>query len=345
MESQLDSEKEYFSGEFDNEHDDEYVLDLEYKDEREEELENSFKTRNSEDLLDPLGGKLVEPKDIRHPQGKELWSLEHVASYIKHRLRKPLEKDERNIMRAECSRPVIEEKVCLTPNLDPEMITYLLKLGRDTRKGLEKSLKQVQDKLLDVLGPLGRIFDTLEDAYLKGKKLDVHLLRGWCQRAICFFGYGNAGLLAERRKTVLMRVNPKLSDLASKESSEEARGLLFRDGMVKALSKYVRTFTSLDKAHFLMKRVFSTKDLCGRASRRGQLASRQILEPNIMDQVSSESSLEVRNFTPRKGGDVHDLQEREVETLDMCKIREDSEGEEDFKQKRKKMEDTQFIWI
>ncbi|KAJ1163960.1 hypothetical protein NDU88_004407 [Pleurodeles waltl] len=204
MESQLDAEKYYFSGEFDNEDDDEYVLDLEYKDELEDELGNNFRTRNSEDLLDPLGEKLFEPKDIRHPQGKEWCPLEHVASYIKDRLRKPLKEDERTIMRAECSRPMIDEKVCLTPNLDPEMITYSFKLGRDPRKVLEKSLKQVQDKLLDALGPLGRIFDTVEDAYLKGKNLDVHLLRGWCQRAICFIGKANAVLLAERRKTVLM---------------------------------------------------------------------------------------------------------------------------------------------
>ncbi|KAJ1209312.1 hypothetical protein NDU88_004690 [Pleurodeles waltl] len=127
IESQLDAEKYYFSGEFDNEDDDEYVLDLEYKDELEDELGNNFKTRNSEDLLDPLGEKLFEPKNIRHHRGKEWWPLEHVASYIKDRLCKPLEKDERNIMRAECSRPVIDEKVCLTPNLDPEMISYLFK--------------------------------------------------------------------------------------------------------------------------------------------------------------------------------------------------------------------------
>ncbi|KAJ1208000.1 hypothetical protein NDU88_003390 [Pleurodeles waltl] len=249
MESQLDAEKEGFSGDFMNEQDDEYVLDLEYKDELEDELGINFRASSSDELLDPLGEKLFEPKNIRHPQGKEWWPMEHVASYIKDRLRKPLEKDERNVMRAKCSRPVIDAKVCLTPNLDPEMITYLFKLGRDPRKGLEKSLKQVQDKLVDVLAPLARIFNTVEDAYLKGKKLDVHLLRGWCQRAICFIGNANAGLLAERRKTILMCINPKLSDLASKESSEEACGLLFGDGMVKPLTKYVRTFTSLDKAH------------------------------------------------------------------------------------------------
>ncbi|KAJ1209161.1 hypothetical protein NDU88_004539 [Pleurodeles waltl] len=110
MESQLDAEKDYFSGEFDNKDDAEYVLDLEYKDELEDELGDDFRTKNCENLLDPLGEKLFEPKDIKHPRGKEWWPLEHVASYIRERIRKPLEKDEWNIMRAECSRPVIDKK-------------------------------------------------------------------------------------------------------------------------------------------------------------------------------------------------------------------------------------------
>ncbi|KAJ1140652.1 hypothetical protein NDU88_007001 [Pleurodeles waltl] len=252
IEIQLDAEKEGCSGDFINEDEDEYALDLEYKDDLEDDFGTVFRAKSGEDLLDPLGEKLFEPKDIRHPRGKEWWPLEHVAGYIKDRLCKPLEKDERNVMRAECSRPVIDEKVCVTPNLDPDMITYLFKLGRDPRKCLERSLKEVQDKLLDVLGPPARIFDTVEDGYLKGKDLDVPLLWGWCQRAIGFLGNANAGLLAESRRMVLMRINPMLSDLAGKETSEEARGLLFGDGMVKALTKYVRTFT----AHVSMKRVF-----------------------------------------------------------------------------------------
>ncbi|KAJ1138178.1 hypothetical protein NDU88_004569 [Pleurodeles waltl] len=239
-EGQLDAEKEGCTEDFLEEDDNECVLDLEYKDDFEDEFGTVLRAHSSEQLLDPLGAKLFEPKDIQHPRGKEWWPLEHVTSYMKDRLRKPLEKEERSVTRAECSGPVIDEKVCMTSNLDPDMLTYLFKLGRHPRKGLEKSLKQVQDKLLDVLGPLARIFDTVEDASFKGKDLDIQLLRGWCQREICFPGNANTGLLAERRKTVLMRINSKLPDLANKESSDEAWGLLFGDDMVKALTKFVR---------------------------------------------------------------------------------------------------------
>ncbi|KAJ1186290.1 hypothetical protein NDU88_003073 [Pleurodeles waltl] len=227
IESQLDADNVGCGGNFMIEDDDEYVLDLEYKDDLKDDFGTVFRANSGEELLDLLGGKLFEPKDIRHPRGKEWWPLEHVAGYIKDRLCKPLEKDERSVMRAECSRPMIDDKFCMNTNLDPDMLTYLFKLGRDPRKGLEKPLKQVQDKLLDDLGPLARIFDIVEDAYFKGKDLDVHFLWGWFQRAIYFLGNADAGLMVERRKTVLMRINPKLADLASKESSEEAQGLLF----------------------------------------------------------------------------------------------------------------------
>ncbi|KAJ1096646.1 hypothetical protein NDU88_001781 [Pleurodeles waltl] len=51
-------------------------------------------------------------------------------------------------------------------------------------------------------------------------------------------GNANAGLLSESRKIVLMCLNPKLCDLAKKEISDEARGLLVK-GWFKPLTKVV----------------------------------------------------------------------------------------------------------
>ncbi|KAJ1180227.1 hypothetical protein NDU88_005449 [Pleurodeles waltl] len=125
----------------------------------------------------------------------------------------------------------------------PEEDEEVRPAGRDPRKGLERSLKQCEDKLLDVLGPLARIFDMVEQSYVKGTDLDINLLR-----AICFLGNANAGFIAERRRAIVLRISPKLGEMA-KETSEETKGLLFGDGMIKALGKYVHTFTALDKAH------------------------------------------------------------------------------------------------
>lgn len=214
---------------------------------------------------------------MRHSRGSEWWPMSHVAEYIKYWIRRPLERSERNIMRAECSRPVIGEKDTLTPNLDPEIITYMFKMGRDPRQGLEKALKHCEDKLLDTLGPLARMFNLVEEAYLKGTDLDIVLLRGWCQRAICFLGNANAGLIAERKKAVLFKINPKLGDFAKKDTCEKPNGLLFGDGAVRDLGKYVNTSTSPDKVQTNMRKVFSggaSSSFYGRAGRRGQPSGR-----------------------------------------------------------------------
>ncbi|KAJ1210709.1 hypothetical protein NDU88_006071 [Pleurodeles waltl] len=45
-------------------------LELEYKDDLEDDFGTVFRANSDEELLDPLGGKLFEPKDIRHPRDK-----------------------------------------------------------------------------------------------------------------------------------------------------------------------------------------------------------------------------------------------------------------------------------
>lgn len=65
--------------------------------------------------------------------------------------------------------------------------------------------------------------------------VDVELLHGWNQRAMVFLVDTSSGLLAECRKSVLIKINSKLGEMASKEPSSEAKGLLFGEGMVKSL--------------------------------------------------------------------------------------------------------------
>ncbi|KAJ1122681.1 hypothetical protein NDU88_001166 [Pleurodeles waltl] len=107
---------------------DEYILDMSNGNEMDEfNILDKTEIEQRKEMKDPLGHALFEPSDVKHPRSAE-W--------------KPLERNERNVMGAECSRPVIGEKDSMTPNLDPDLITYLFKLGRDPRKGLERSLKQ-----------------------------------------------------------------------------------------------------------------------------------------------------------------------------------------------------------
>ncbi|XP_078506405.1 uncharacterized protein LOC144764108 [Lissotriton helveticus] len=86
--------------------------------------------------------------------------------------------------------------------------------------------------------------------------VDPDILAGWTQRAICLLGNANCALSTERRKSLLMRMDSNQTELASAEPGPLAEGNLFGDRFVKDVSKYVGTFTSLDKAQSGIKRVF-----------------------------------------------------------------------------------------
>ncbi|KAJ1105708.1 hypothetical protein NDU88_003113 [Pleurodeles waltl] len=221
--------------------------------------------------------------------------MEHGGKFIKKWLRRPLEKEVRRVLRAECSRPVIEEKVCVTPNLGLEIIRFLFHMGRDPRKGFECSPKQCHDKILDVLGQLARIFDMAEEGCINDSEVDLELLRGQYQRVIILLGNANTGILTERRQAVLMKISPNLGDMAGRESSKEAKGLLFGEGLVKSVGKNVETFTALDKAYINMRKVFN-KGFFGRAIRGGLFTAEECKGPNI---TTNKKDME-ENFRPRQ---------------------------------------------
>ncbi|KAJ1109088.1 hypothetical protein NDU88_006454 [Pleurodeles waltl] len=119
--------------------------------------------------------------------------------------------------------PIIEEKVTMAPNIDQEIITYLFKMGKYLRKGLEKSLESCQDKVLDILG---KDFRLGGGNIPKGDGCEYPLVSKMMPKSYMFSGNANARLLAERQKTILMHINPKLGDSAVNEPSEEAKDLV-----------------------------------------------------------------------------------------------------------------------
>ncbi|KAJ1186556.1 hypothetical protein NDU88_003337 [Pleurodeles waltl] len=97
-------------------------------------------------------------------------------------------------------------------------------------------------------------------------------LSNWAQRAICMLGNANPYISLERRKSLLLKIDPKLSSLATKEEAPDADGLLFGDSFIKEMSSYVSAFTSLDKAYSSMKKNLSQR-VFGRAGKgRGRFA-------------------------------------------------------------------------
>lgn len=86
------------------------------------------------------------PRLIHHPRSTKLSPPDHIDQYLTYWLRKPLDKEVRNKLRAECPRPTIAHKATNTPEFDSYMSTYMAKRGRDPRKGIKKDLKSTHDK-------------------------------------------------------------------------------------------------------------------------------------------------------------------------------------------------------
>ncbi|KAJ1157893.1 hypothetical protein NDU88_010590 [Pleurodeles waltl] len=117
---------------------DEYVLDLDQGELDTKELFNDESSPStSKDMIkNPLVEEMLSPYNIRHPRSSEWLCMEHVGNFIKKWITNPLE-DARNLLRTECPRPVIDDKVSNSPNLDPELTTFHFKMERDPREGME----------------------------------------------------------------------------------------------------------------------------------------------------------------------------------------------------------------
>ncbi|KAJ1150495.1 hypothetical protein NDU88_003286 [Pleurodeles waltl] len=237
----------------------------------------------------PLQVLDFDPTEIIYPRSSNWVPPPEVAQYVQANLRKSFDKEVRSRLKAECPRPDLEGKVSETPEIDPTMVTFMKKFAKDPKKGLDRSWRSCQDKLLDLSGPLTKILELAYVAKESGSPVDTDVLIGWAQRAVCLLGNSNCAISAERRKSVLMRIDPKLSDVASSEAGPSAEGLLFGSSFIKDLAKFCSTFSSLDKAQMSLKNVFK-QGLFGRAGRYG-------------GRMSSRSSFtSPQNYYPRGRG-------------------------------------------
>ncbi|XP_078520393.1 uncharacterized protein LOC144785284 [Lissotriton helveticus] len=220
----------------------------------------------SQPVLDSEGNPMFDPASIRHPNSTEWFPTPHVGEYISSNLRLPLDKSVRAKLKSECPKPSLPCHVTVTPSIDQPLLTFFSKFGKDPRRGVDKAWSTCQDKLLDVVGPLARVLDMVETARLDGSELNPEEISLWLQRSFCLLGNANAAIIHEHRKGLLIKLDPKLANLATQDPGVKADGLLFGDSLVKDLSRYVSTFASLDKAQFSIKKVFAPR-VFGRAGR------------------------------------------------------------------------------
>ncbi|XP_056421517.1 uncharacterized protein LOC130361894 [Hyla sarda] len=252
-----------------------------------EEDDSNYNDHISEDsntvesnVLDSFGVPFFNPAQIIHPRSGDWTPNPQIDKFIALWLKKALDNKTRNKLRAECPRPSISEASTSTPELDPILVKYLQKSGKNPKKGIDRSFKLCQDRLMDLLGPIAKLLDLTENAAVAGTPLDIPTMRGCTQRLMCIFGNVNQSFCTERRRAILTKLDPQLAYLASNESSNPKDNFLFGDQFIKEISKYVGLFSSLDKAQTSLKKVFSSKvftragrsrsRFSGRAQFRGQ---------------------------------------------------------------------------
>ncbi|XP_078503595.1 uncharacterized protein LOC144762312 [Lissotriton helveticus] len=254
------------------------------------------------DLVAP---DMFDPNSIYRPRSSEWVPEKSTADYVAAKLRQPLSQDVRLRLRSECPRPSLPNRVAATPEIDPKLCTFFAKYVKDPKKGIDRSWKACQDKLLDVVGPLTKIIELAQRSKESGMPLPVDDVAGWAQRAICLLGNANCALSAERRRSLLLKIDPKLGELSSSEAGSVAQGTLFGDPFVKELGKFVATFSALDKAQASMKKMFPKKVFGGVGRGRGRSSGRQFQQgPNRGQSKRNNGWHDGRqgSFNPSRGG-------------------------------------------
>lgn len=103
--------------------------------------------------------------------------------------------------------------------------------------------------------------------------MDVHILANWAQRAVCLISNTNCTIAAECRRSIVVKIDLKLRELAYSEATAAAKGLLFREAFVKDMSRFVNTFAALDKGQTLLKKSVCALCICQGGRSRGVSAS------------------------------------------------------------------------
>lgn len=102
-----------------------------------------------------------------------------------------------------------------------------------------------------------------EGAKASGQPVDPLELSGWIQRGVCLAGNVNSSLTVKKRKAILFKIDPKMSNLAVTESGAEAGGLLFGKYFAKEMGQFADTFIAIEKALAPMRKVFTPWFLVG----------------------------------------------------------------------------------
>ncbi len=158
-------------------------------------------------------------------------------------------------------RPNVD--VVYTPSLDEYLKPFIQGVA-----GPNKPLKELQDKVLDIFGPLCTVYENLismmnttgSDSAIELEKDSISAFSMFKRHAMLMAGDVSTHIANNRREEVLKKVNPLLNSLANEEFVDTKRQL-FGPGFEQHLKARSETAETLGKASRIGKTLFSRDGL------------------------------------------------------------------------------------
>ena len=182
------------------------------------------------------------------------WQASEELSTFLGTTRKPLSKFDRRQIVKDYPRPNVD--AAFTPRLD----SYLPGLMGGLT-GPDAELREIQDKVLDIMGPLGTAHEHLLDkldapsSIIQFSREDVTGLMAVIQRSIKLAGHASATISQKRRVAVLTKVNKAYASLG-KEDFPDAGKDLFDKGFELRLKERTETAKAINEAKKVGQQLF-----------------------------------------------------------------------------------------
>ena len=180
------------------------------------------------------------------------------------------------------TRPNVD--VVYTPSLDEYLKPFIQGVA-----GPNKPLKELQDKVLDIFGPLCTVYENLismmnttgSDSAIELEKDSISAFLMFIKHAMLMAGDVSTHIANNRREAVLKKVNPLLNSLANEEFVDTKRQL-FGPGFEQHLKARSETAETLGKASRIGKPFFRGTASRGfpRARRGRQWTTFQTFRPS-----------------------------------------------------------------
>ena len=182
------------------------------------------------------------------------WQASEELSTFLGTTRKPLSKFDRRQIVKDYPRPNVD--AAFTPRLD----SYLPGLMRGLT-GLDAELREIQDKVLDIMGPLGAAHEHLLDkldppsSSIQFSREEGTGLMSIIQRSIQLAGHASATISQKRRVAVLTKINKAYASLG-KEDFPDAGKDLFVKGFESRLKERTETAKAINEAKKVGQQLF-----------------------------------------------------------------------------------------